>query len=224
MLGPIYPMAILCSVISPSCLEEFGHQFGASRVVFQTALEAGMLHPRPAKMGRARAAPQHDAPPPHLPPKHSHEPRPVACPPRIRKRWTRWWVFGIVQRAFNTRKRRRRDTPRVRLMWSSRRVPSARPPKRPTLMEGAPRPPHHLIKMLVRQLLTAASILKSGNIFLKFSKDGPPHDRHAPPARDSARHSTQIRDRRRNPTRMPTCLPHTLGCARVCRPCRFEKV
>ena len=34
-----------------------------------------------------------------------------------------------------------------------------------------------VIKAIVKQLLTAGSILKSGNIFLKFSKDGPPHDR-----------------------------------------------
>lgn len=34
-----------------------------------------------------------------------------------------------------------------------------------------------VIRPIVKQLLTAGSILKSGNIFLKFSKDGPPHDR-----------------------------------------------
>ena len=41
-----------------------------------------------------------------------------------------------------------------------------------------------VIKSIVRQLLTAASILKSGNIFLKFSKDGtpPPVTRYAQPA------------------------------------------
>eukprot|EP00316_Scyphosphaera_apsteinii_P000681 CAMPEP_0119314904 /NCGR_PEP_ID=MMETSP1333-20130426/34091_1 /TAXON_ID=418940 /ORGANISM="Scyphosphaera apsteinii, Strain RCC1455" /LENGTH=544 /DNA_ID=CAMNT_0007320105 /DNA_START=9 /DNA_END=1644 /DNA_ORIENTATION=+ len=34
-----------------------------------------------------------------------------------------------------------------------------------------------VIKAIARQLLTAANLLKAGNIFLKFSKDGPPHDR-----------------------------------------------
>jgi len=34
-----------------------------------------------------------------------------------------------------------------------------------------------VIKTIVRQVRMAANLLKAGNIFLKFSKDGPPHDR-----------------------------------------------
>ena len=34
-----------------------------------------------------------------------------------------------------------------------------------------------VIKAIVRQLLTAVGLLRAGNIFLKFSADGPPHDR-----------------------------------------------
>ena len=34
-----------------------------------------------------------------------------------------------------------------------------------------------MIKAIVRQLLTAVGLLRAGNIFLKFSADGPPHDR-----------------------------------------------
>ena len=34
-----------------------------------------------------------------------------------------------------------------------------------------------VIKGIVSKLRTAAQLLKAGNIFLKFSKDGPPHDR-----------------------------------------------